>query len=238
MHGIYSDVTRPSSWIRFPPFPGRHRRRPRRLIRQPPLPVPHAVPQPVQMRHRQLRQALVTPVPELVAGPLEKLLRGWPAQRLVGLVHFRQQRYILALVPPREPVPPVRRHPHFLAGQVLRDQPSQLAPAPPGHLLQVAPHQSPPLARQFLVVLLPRGLIHKPVDLRPVPALKGDLPGAGQERPDLLQAQCLFCLHADGQSPAWRIAPVPGSSCVRNAPLLQAHLLRNTCHEPVYAGLG
>ena len=155
MHRVDADVSGASPRLRFPPLADGHRRRPRHPILDVPLAVRSTPPQPVQVRYRDPRQALVSRVMEVVAGPLEQLLRRRPAQGLVGLVHARQQGDVLPRIPPREPAPPVGLRFHLFTPHVHRDQPRRLRPAQSSHLLHVPPHHSPLAALQFFIPLLP-----------------------------------------------------------------------------------
>ncbi|MFI5382464.1 MAG: hypothetical protein ACHRHE_24490, partial [Tepidisphaerales bacterium] len=60
----------------------------------------------VEVRHRDLRQTLVSPVVEVVGSPLEQLLRCRPAQGLAGCIYPCQQGDVLPSVKLRETPPP------------------------------------------------------------------------------------------------------------------------------------
>ena len=164
---------------------------------------------------------------KLIPGPLQNLLRGRTAESFVGLIHRRQQFDIGTRVAIRKAMPPVSSRLHFAALLVAPNQSRHLRAAQPGHLGEVAPHQSFALASEAAVIVLHQGLVDPPVYLPSVLGLKTHLFAGLQQRPDLLQAQFLSVFHADNQSPACAIFP-SGSSCVRNKAKLQAHLLRNT----------
>src|SRR5260370_4863105 len=107
MHGVDPQVSRAPQGLRFSPFPNRYCRWPRRLILDMPLPIRPASPESVQVRHRDPSQAFVSRVVEVVAGPLLKFLRGWPAQGLMVLVLLAQQYDVLPCVSVAEPAPPL-----------------------------------------------------------------------------------------------------------------------------------
>src|SRR3984885_11949730 len=68
--------------------------------------------------------------------------------------------------------------------------------------------------------------MHPLIQLRAVLGLECHSITALQKYPDLLQALSSFCFHADDQLPACGSSVSPsGSSCIRNKPLLQAHLV-------------
>ena len=129
VHGVHSQIARPAVWFRTPPLANGHRCGPSRLIRHPPLSVGPALPQPIQLRHRQSCQPFIAQLVEIVVGPLQNLLRRRPAQCLVGFVHLGQQLNILPLVPLPEAVPSIRFRLHFFSPYVHSQQPRRLCAA-------------------------------------------------------------------------------------------------------------
>ena len=140
MHRIHPQISRAAIRLRPAALPDRHLRRPGRLIHDPLFPIPPTLPEPVQLRHRDLGQTRVGRILEIIVGPLQKLLRRRSAERLVHRIHGGQPFDIRARVPLRKPMPPIRLRLNFLPAQVLLNQSRYLRAAEPRHLLQVPPH--------------------------------------------------------------------------------------------------
>ena len=70
-HRIHPPIARLALGIGPPPFADGHPRGARGLKLHPPFAVAAAGPEPLQMRDRNARQALITLVPEVVAGSLQ-----------------------------------------------------------------------------------------------------------------------------------------------------------------------
>jgi len=215
---IHAQVPGSSFRPRRASFTDAHLNRSRRLVYDPPLAVRCGPAQSIQVRHRDARQPLVTLLAKIVKLSLQNLLRRRSTERLVGLIHLRQQCGVGRRVQGWEAPPPIRLGLHWLALQVLGDQACHLCSAQARHFSEVAPNHPAARPAQFAVVLLAQCFIHPAVDLLSVLALEMNFIAAFQKCSDLLQAQPLFALHADYQIPACRIAP-PGSSCMRNSQL-------------------
>jgi hypothetical protein len=104
------------------------------------------------------------------------------AQGLVRLVDRGQQLDVGPRVELRETPPPIDRHLDPSAGRVASDQPRELRPAQPGHLLDVAPHQTPRRLALLGVRLPHQHLLHPVVELLATFGLKPDSL-AGRHKP-------------------------------------------------------
>ena len=223
MDGVHAQISRPALRIGLASLANGHCRGPGSLISHAALAVRPAFAQPVELRHREPRQALVRRVVELMPCPLQNLLRGRTAEGFVGLVHCGQHFDVGPRVTVRKSMPLISSWLHFAALLVAPNQARHLRPAQTGHLSQVAPHQSFALALEVAVILPAQALIHPRVQFPPVLGMKTHLSAGFHKRPHLFQAQWFSVFHADDQSPACGIPP-SGSSCMRNNSRLQAHL--------------
>src|SRR5208283_350819 len=102
----------------------------------------------------------------------------------------------------RETPPPVDGRLDPPAGRVASDEPRELRPAQPSHLLDVAPQQA--LARPALlpVRLLNQNPLYPAVALLAVFALKADCLAGFDEPLNCFQTQLLCFVHADVHIPA------------------------------------
>ena len=169
MHRVHTQVSGPPLRLRRSPLANRHRRRPGRLIHNPAFAVAPALPQPIQVRHRDLRQPLIPPVAEIVEFPLQDLLRRRTAQCLVGLIHARQQFDVSSAVPAGKPMPPIRLWLALprpsLYSWISRVICARLSPV----IFARYRRTSPRLARlQFAPVLLAQRPLHPGVNLFPI----------------------------------------------------------------------
>ena len=144
MHRVHPQISGAPLRLRPAPLADGHRRRPGRLIAPSAAPDTRGSPRSRYNCATEISASRsVLRLPKVVARPLQDLLRGRPAQRLVGLIHLRQQ----ARCPPActaagsDVADTAAASPPPL--QVHRDQPRHLCPAQPRHLLHIAPHQSP-----------------------------------------------------------------------------------------------
>ena len=224
MNRVDTQISRSPLRLRHSPFANRHRCRPGRPIHNSTFAVPPALPQPIQMRHRDLRQPLIPLIPKVMEFPLQDLLRRRTAQCLVGFIHACQQFDIRLVVTAGKAMPTVRPWLHCFAPAVQLDQPCNLRSAQSRHLGQISAHQPTTGSSQPIPALLSQRSLHPAVDLFLILGFELNLIARFQKRPDLLQAYFLCRLHADNQLPACGSAP-PGSSCVRNKPVAQAHLV-------------
>jgi hypothetical protein len=80
MHSVHPQISRPALRIGPPPFSDGHWRGPGGLISDAALAVRAAFAQPVQLRHREPRQAFIPGVMKLMPLPLKNLLRGRTAE--------------------------------------------------------------------------------------------------------------------------------------------------------------
>ena len=124
------------------------------------------------------------------------------AQRLVSLIDRGKQLDVGPCVATRETPPPIDRHLHPPAGRVASDQPRNLRPAQPGHLLDLAQYQAPRRLAQLRVLLPDQNPFYSAINLLPVLALKPDLLAAGHEPANRFQTQLLCIVHADVHYPA------------------------------------
>jgi len=128
MNAVYPQVSGPTIRARFPPLANGHLHRPGLLIPDSPLPVSRALPQIVNMRHRNRRQPLVARIPVFVILAIQNLLRGWPAQRFVRFIYCPQQLQVSRGVTSCEPVPLIAPLLHLPLFLVAGDQPGHLPP--------------------------------------------------------------------------------------------------------------
>ena len=124
------------------------------------------------------------------------------AQRLVRFVHAGQQLDVVPRVQLCETPPSIDRHLDPSADCIQSDQPCDLCPAQPGHLLDVAPHQASRRLAQLAVLPSGQHLLHPAIELLAVFGLKPDRL-AGPDKPaNRLQTQLFCVVHADVHYPA------------------------------------
>jgi len=105
------------------------------------------------VRHRDVRQPLIAGVGECEIIAAEDLLRRRSAQRVVRLVHLRQQRDVGGSVVRGEAPAFASPRSHGSAFGIVSEQASYLRPAQPRHPGYVPPHQSLLLPAQTGVLL-------------------------------------------------------------------------------------
>jgi hypothetical protein len=101
-----------------------------------------------------------------------------------------------------EPVPPVDSGLDPAAGCVAGDQPCDLCPAQPGHLLDVTPQQTACGFPLPSVLLTDQQALHPRINLPAIGALKPDFLAGRDEPANPFQTQLLCLMHADVHFPA------------------------------------
>ena len=101
-----------------------------------------------------------------------------------------------------EPAPAIHRWLDPAAGCVAGDQPCDLCPAQPGHLLDVTPQQTARGLALPSVLLTDQQALHPGINLLPIGALKPDFLAGRDEPANPFQTQLLCLMHADVHFPA------------------------------------
>jgi len=226
MHGVDAQISRTPLRLRFAPLADRYRRGPGGLITGVTFAVRLGIAEPVNLRHRDLRQALEGRLTIVVILALQNPLRRRTAQIAVALVHIGEQFHIRPGVAGGEFPPLIRSRLYLSAGGIACDQPRHLRPAQSRHAGDIPPHQSLFHSAEACVLETNQRPFRPAV--YPGPTLPGESypSGALQKRPNLLQTARLRIVHADNQFPASRFpsfmlilcenpTPASGSSCVR-----------------------
>jgi len=91
---------------------------------------------------------------------------------------------------------------HPAAGREAGDQPRDLRPAPPGHLLDVAPQQAARRLALLRVLMLDQNALYPAINLAAICPLKPDFLAGRDEPANPFQMQILCLMHADVHSPA------------------------------------
>jgi len=169
---------------------------------QPALAIALTVAQVVEMAVGDVGQPLELSLAVDLKLALENRPRRWPGERLVGLVDLGQQLDIGLRVTQREAMPAAGGHPHLAAGLVASNQPRNLRPAQPRHLLKVAPQQTASRLALPGIAVLDQHRLHPAVHLFTVFALKAQTVAGQYQQTNLLQTQLLGFVHADLQSSA------------------------------------
>ena len=126
-----------------------------------------------------------------------------PAQCFVRLVDRGQQLDVGPRVALRETPPPIDCRLDPPAGHVASDQPRDLRPAQPGHLLDVAPHQAAGcLALLGVPLLLDQNLLRPSVKLLAILGFKLDFLASLDKPANHFQTQLFCVVHADVHYPA------------------------------------
>jgi hypothetical protein len=144
VHRIEAQIAGPSAGFGLAPLTDGHRRGPRFGVVQAPLAVALAAAQVVQMSYGDGCQPRVLLSAVELDLALENAPRGRPAQGLMRLVDRGQQLDVGPREPLGETPPPIESRLDPATGCVAGDQPRDLRPAQPGHLLDVAPQQAAP----------------------------------------------------------------------------------------------
>ena len=202
MHRIETQIARLPAGCGLAPLADGHRRGSRFGVVQAPLAVALAAAQVVQMGYGDGRQPCVLLAAVELDLALENAPCGRAAQGLMRLVDRGQQLD----VGPREALgktpPPIDSRLHPAAGREAGDQPRDLRPAPPGHLLDVAPQQAARRLALLRVLMLDQNALYPAINLAAICPLKPDFLAGRDEPANPFQMQILCLMHADVHSPA------------------------------------
>ena len=173
MHRVDAQVARLAAGFGLAPLADHDRRGPRLGGAQQTLLVTAALAQ-VEVAVGEARQPCIlgATIDQMLA--LENTPCGRAAQRFVGFVDRRQQFDVRPRVALGETSPLVDRSRDPSAGRVESDQPRDLSPAQPGHLLDVAPYKATRCLVQLLILLLDQHLFYPAIELAAILALKSD----------------------------------------------------------------
>ena len=202
MHRVDAQIAGLALRIGLAPLADRDRRGPGFTVVEPSLAIARAGPQVVEMAVGNLRQTLELALAVDLELALQNGPRGRPGERLMGLIDGGQQFDVGPRVALRETPPPILHHPHPTGGRIAVNQPRDLRPTQPGHLLKIASQQPPRHLALPQVLMLDEQALHPAIHLLAMLTLKAD-PFAGRyQQTNLLQTQLLRFVHADLQSSA------------------------------------